>query len=82
MAKDVVTFLNWAAEPEHDERKKMGLKAVILFSALFAISIQVKRFKWSVIKNRKICKFSASFVLLTDADSTFAVYNPPKDLKH
>ncbi|CAG8561131.1 2708_t:CDS:2, partial [Paraglomus brasilianum] len=23
MAKDVVTFLNWAAEPEHDERKKM-----------------------------------------------------------
>jgi len=54
MAKDVVTFLNWAAEPEHDERKKMGLKAVILFSALFAISIQVKRFKWTVIKNRKI----------------------------
>ncbi|KAF8845174.1 cytochrome c1, component of the mitochondrial respiratory chain [Paxillus ammoniavirescens] len=54
MAKDVVTFLNWAAEPEHDERKKLGLKAVILFSALFAISIQVKRFKWSVIKNRKI----------------------------
>lgn len=82
MAKDVVTFLNWAAEPEHDERKKMGLKAVILFSALFAISIQVKRFKWSVIKNRKICKFSASFVLLADADWSFAVYNPPKDLKH
>ena len=26
MAKDVVTFLNWAAEPEHDERKKAGLK--------------------------------------------------------
>jgi len=54
MAKDVVTFLNWAAEPEHDERKKLGLKAVILFSTLFAISIYVKRFKWTVIKNRKI----------------------------
>ncbi|KAG2053693.1 cytochrome c1, component of the mitochondrial respiratory chain [Suillus hirtellus] len=54
MAKDVVTFLNWAAEPEHDERKKMGIKAVILFSALFAVSIGVKRFKWTVIKNRKI----------------------------
>ncbi|EIW79200.1 hypothetical protein CONPUDRAFT_127096 [Coniophora puteana RWD-64-598 SS2] len=54
MAKDVVTFLNWAAEPEHDERKKLGLKAVILFSSLFAISIWVKKFKWSVIKNRKI----------------------------
>jgi len=54
MAKDVVTFLNWAAEPEHDERKKIGLKAVILFSALTAISLYVKRFKWSAIKSRKI----------------------------
>ena len=54
MAKDVVTFLNWAAEPEHDERKKAGLKAVILFSALTAISLYVKRFKWSWIKTRKI----------------------------
>ncbi|KAI0319630.1 cytochrome C1 family-domain-containing protein [Amylostereum chailletii] len=54
MAKDVTTFLNWAAEPEHDERKKIGIKAVILFSALTAISLYVKRFKWSVIKSRKI----------------------------
>lgn len=58
MAKDVVTFLNWAAEPEHDERKKIGLKAVILFSALTAISLYVKRFKWSVIKSRKISEYS------------------------
>ncbi|KAI0060935.1 hypothetical protein BV25DRAFT_1900711 [Artomyces pyxidatus] len=54
MAKDVTTFLNWAAEPEHDERKKIGIKAVVLFSALTAISLYVKRFKWQVIKNRKI----------------------------
>jgi len=54
MAKDVVTFLHWAAEPEHDERKKIGVKAVIVFSTLFALSIYVKRFKWSVIKSRKI----------------------------
>eukprot|EP00241_Pyramimonas_parkeae_P010343 CAMPEP_0114246534 /NCGR_PEP_ID=MMETSP0058-20121206/12517_1 /TAXON_ID=36894 /ORGANISM="Pyramimonas parkeae, CCMP726" /LENGTH=253 /DNA_ID=CAMNT_0001359733 /DNA_START=44 /DNA_END=802 /DNA_ORIENTATION=+ len=26
MAKDVTTFLAWAAEPEHDERKLMGVK--------------------------------------------------------
>jgi hypothetical protein len=55
MAKDVVTFLSWAAEPEHDERKKLGIKAVIIFSTLFVISIYVKRFKWGPIKNRKIC---------------------------
>ncbi|ORY33061.1 electron transporter [Naematelia encephala] len=54
MAKDVVTFLNWAAEPEHDQRKKLGLQAAIILSSLFAISIYVKRFKWAPIKNRKI----------------------------
>ncbi|KAH9004668.1 cytochrome C1 family-domain-containing protein [Lactarius hatsudake] len=54
MAKDVTTFLSWAAEPEHDERKKIGIKAVILFSTLTALSLYVKRFKWAVIKNRKI----------------------------
>nr|WVH01944.1 heme protein [Naematelia aurantialba] len=54
MAKDVTIFLNWAAEPEHDQRKKMGLQATIVLSALFAISIYVKRFKWAPIKNRKI----------------------------
>ncbi|CAE6441281.1 unnamed protein product [Rhizoctonia solani] len=54
MAKDVVTFLSWAAEPEHDERKKMGLQAVILLSGMLAISLYVKRFKWSSIKTRKI----------------------------
>ncbi len=56
MAKDVVTFLSWAAEPEHDERKKLGIKAVIIMSALTAASLYVKRFKWTVIKNRKLCK--------------------------
>jgi ubiquinol-cytochrome c reductase cytochrome c1 subunit len=54
MAKDVTNFLSWAAEPEHDERKKIGIKAVILFSALTALSLYVKRFKWNVIKNRRI----------------------------
>lgn len=54
MAKDVVEFLAWAAEPEHDERKKTGIKAVIIFSTLFALSVYVKRFKWNTIKNRKI----------------------------
>lgn len=54
MAKDVTTFLNWAAEPEHDDRKRMGLKAVITMAALWGISVWVKRWKWAAIKNRKI----------------------------
>lgn len=54
MAKDVVEFLNWAAEPEMDERKKMGLKALVIGTALFALSVWVKRYKWSPIKTRKI----------------------------
>ncbi|KAK0551734.1 cytochrome c1 [Tilletia horrida] len=54
MAKDVVTFLSWTAEPEHDQRKKMGLQAVVILSTLTAISIYVKRFKWAALKNRKL----------------------------
>lgn len=54
MAKDVTEFLNWAAEPEMDERKKMGMKVLIISSALFAISVWVKRYKWTPIKTRKI----------------------------
>ncbi|KAH8921280.1 hypothetical protein BT69DRAFT_1335685 [Atractiella rhizophila] len=52
MAKDVVEFLSWTAEPELDERKKMGMQAMIILSSLFAVSIFVKRFKWATVKNR------------------------------
>jgi len=54
MAKDVTTFLAWTAEPELDERKKMGMQAVIILSTMTAISLYVKRFKWSVVKTRKL----------------------------
>ncbi|WOO84884.1 Cytochrome c1, heme protein, mitochondrial [Vanrija pseudolonga] len=54
MAKDVTQFLNWAAEPEHDERKKMGLQAVIIISTLTALSLVIKRAKWAGLKSRKI----------------------------
>ncbi|KAK7536691.1 cytochrome c1, heme protein, mitochondrial [Phyllosticta citricarpa] len=54
MAKDVVEFLNWAAEPEMDERKKMGWKVLAISSVLMALSIWVKRYKWSTIKTRQI----------------------------
>ncbi|KAL8844661.1 MAG: hypothetical protein Q9198_011414 [Flavoplaca austrocitrina] len=54
MAKDVVEFLNWAAEPEMDQRKKMGVATVTITSVLLALSIWVKRYKWAPIKTRKI----------------------------
>jgi len=54
LAKDVTTFLSWAAEPEHDERKLMGFKALTILSVLAVFSLYVKRLRWSYLKNRKI----------------------------
>jgi len=54
LAKDVVTFLRWAAEPEHDDRKRMGIKMLMIGSFLTAIAFYYKRHKWTVLKTRKI----------------------------
>lgn len=54
MAKDVVEFLNWAAEPEMDDRKRMGMKVLVVTSVLFALSVWVKRYKWAWLKSRKV----------------------------
>jgi ubiquinol-cytochrome c reductase cytochrome c1 subunit len=50
MAKDVVVFLQWAAEPEMEHRKSMGLKVMIylvVFTVLFFIA---KNRIWSKLK--------------------------------
>jgi ubiquinol-cytochrome c reductase cytochrome c1 subunit len=54
MAKDVVTFLNWAAEPEHDDRKKLGMKTLFLLVLLTIPSWYFKRFKWAALKTRQV----------------------------
>ncbi|NXT39930.1 CY1 protein, partial [Pelecanoides urinatrix] len=54
IAKDVCTFLRWAAEPEHDHRKRMGLKVLMLSGLLISLIYYMKRHKWSVLKSRKI----------------------------
>lgn len=54
LAKDVCTFLAWAAEPEHDERKRMGIKSIIMLSTLAGLLLYVKRSKWSTLKTRQI----------------------------
>jgi ubiquinol-cytochrome c reductase cytochrome c1 subunit len=54
MAKDVSTFLAWAAEPEHDDRKRIGVKALTLFALTFIPTLIWKRHKWASLKTRKL----------------------------
>lgn len=54
MAKDVVAFLQWAAEPEHDDRKLMGMKWLVAMSIALAFTTYYKRFKWAPLKNRQL----------------------------
>ncbi|KAG7670405.1 hypothetical protein KSW81_002969 [Nannochloris sp. 'desiccata'] len=53
-AKDVVTFLAWAAEPEADERKLMGVKWIVAMSLVLVTAVYYKRWKWAPLKSRKI----------------------------
>mmetsp|Transcript_7806 Transcript_7806/g.13806 ORF Transcript_7806/g.13806 Transcript_7806/m.13806 type:complete len:280 (+) Transcript_7806:124-963(+) len=54
MARDVVTFLSWASEPEHDERKRWGAEFLSGLVLLLAFSVYHKRFRWALFKNRRI----------------------------
>jgi len=54
MAKDVCTFLSWAAEPEHDDRKLMGLKFMFVLSLVLFQAGYYKRWKWAPIKSRRL----------------------------
>lgn len=54
VAKDVCTFLRWASEPEHDHRKRMGLKMLMMVGLLLPLLYAMKRHKWSVLKSRKL----------------------------
>lgn len=47
MSADVVIFLNWAAEPELEARKKLGLQTMIFLVLLTAMLYAVKRKVWS-----------------------------------
>ncbi len=49
MAHDVSTFLNWAAEPELEARKRIGLEAVLFLIVLTAMLYAVKRKVWAAI---------------------------------
>jgi ubiquinol-cytochrome c reductase cytochrome c1 subunit len=53
-ARDVAQFLNWAAEPEMEQRKKGA--ALNMFTLVFIAlaSGYLKRYRWSPMKTRKI----------------------------
>ncbi|KAH8078099.1 cytochrome c1 [Aureococcus anophagefferens] len=54
MAKDVAVFLSWAAEPEHDDRKKAGFRWLVALSLAAVVAGWTKRCRWSILKARKI----------------------------
>lgn len=54
MAKDVSTFLAWCSEPEHDERKKMGMQWIAGLAILSVGMLYTKRFRWSIYKTRRL----------------------------
>lgn len=50
MAKDVTIFLQWAAEPEMEHRKSMGLKVMIFLAIFTALFFIAKKRIWKNIK--------------------------------
>lgn len=49
MAEDISAFLNWAAEPELDARKALGLKVMIFLAVFTALLYALKRQIWKNI---------------------------------
>lgn len=54
LAKDVSVFLAWAAEPEHDDRKRIGLKTLFILTLMAIPTLYWKRLKWAALKTRVV----------------------------
>lgn len=50
MAKDVVSFLQWAAEPEMEARKRMGIKVLVFLAVMSVLFYYAKQRIWSDLK--------------------------------
>jgi len=48
-AHDVVTFLSWAAEPELEARKRIGLEVILFLIVLTGMLYAVKRKVWAAV---------------------------------
>lgn len=51
MSRDVTTFLAWAAEPEMEARRAMGVKVLIFLTILGGLVYAVKRKVWADVKH-------------------------------
>ena len=49
IARDVSAFLQWAAEPELEERHAMGVKTVLFLFAATALMYALKRRIWAAV---------------------------------
>ncbi|WP_372623463.1 cytochrome c1 [Falsiroseomonas sp.] len=50
MARDVTTFLAWAAEPEAEQRRRMGVRIILFLIVLGGLTYAVKRKVWADVK--------------------------------
>jgi ubiquinol-cytochrome c reductase cytochrome c1 subunit len=53
MAKDITTFLVWAAEPHLESQHRMGFKAIIYLIILFTLVYMSKQKVWSRFGSKK-----------------------------
>ena len=51
MARDVTTFLAWAAEPELEQRRQMGVRVILFLLILGGLTYAVKRRVWADVKH-------------------------------
>lgn len=51
MARDVTTFLAWAAEPELEQRRQMGVKIILFLIVMGGLTYAVKRRIWANVKH-------------------------------
>lgn len=51
MADDVTTFLAWAAEPETEQRRQMGIRVILFLLILGGLTYAMKRRVWADVKH-------------------------------
>lgn len=54
MAKDVSAFLAWAAEPEMETRKKMGMQVIIFLAVFSVVMYMAKKAVWKDVKKKPV----------------------------